>query len=130
MGDPARHIPVLEELRAMGISLAIDDFGTGYSSLSYLKRLPIDKLKIDKSFIDGIPEQAHDCGIAKAILAMAHTLQLKVLAEGVETTAQRAFLSAHGCDSVQGFLYSRALEPEAFQRYIGQPRLMAVDAAA
>jgi diguanylate cyclase (GGDEF)-like protein/PAS domain S-box-containing protein len=130
MGDPARHIPVLEELRGMGITLAIDDFGTGYSSLSYLKRLPIDKLKIDKSFIDGIPEQSHDCGIAKAILAMAHTLQLKVLAEGVETVSQRAFLSTHGCDSVQGYLYSRPLDPGAFEQYVGQPRLVAVDAAA
>jgi len=130
MSDPARHIPVLEELRAMGIQLAIDDFGTGYSSLSYLKRLPIDKLKIDKSFIDGIPEQSHDCGIAKAILAMAHTLGLKVLAEGVETAPQRAFLSANGCDSVQGYLYSRPLDAEAYRAFVGQTRLQAVGAAA
>ena len=130
MGDPARHIPVLEELRTMGVSLAIDDFGTGYSSLSYLKRLPIDKLKIDKSFIDGIPEQSHDCGIAKAILAMAHTLGLKVLAEGVETGAQRAFLMANGCDSVQGYLYSKPLEPDAFRDYVTTPRLRLVEPAA
>lgn len=130
MSDPSRHIPVLDELRAMGIRLAIDDFGTGYSSLSYLKRLPIDKLKIDKSFIDGLPDKPNDCGIAKAILAMAHTLELKVLAEGVETVQQRAFLSANGCDSVQGYLYSKPLDPAAFQAYVRQARLTAVETAA
>jgi diguanylate cyclase (GGDEF)-like protein len=109
MNHPEDAISVLNELRDMGIGLSIDDFGTGYSSLSYLKRLPINKLKIDKTFIDGLPYDEEDVGIAKAIIALAKSLKLGVIAEGVETKEQRDFLVEHGCENIQGYLYSEPL---------------------
>lgn len=109
MDHPEDAIAILNKLRDMGISLAIDDFGTGYSSLSYLKRLPIDKLKIDKTFIDGLPNDEEDVGIAKAIIALAKSLKLSVIAEGVETKEQRDFLMEHGCENIQGYFYSKPL---------------------
>jgi diguanylate cyclase (GGDEF)-like protein/PAS domain S-box-containing protein len=108
-------LATLTTLRSRGIRLAIDDFGTGYSSLSYLKRFPLDQLKIDKSFVDDIPGSQDDREIAATIIAMAHTLRLQVLAEGVETPAQLAFLEAKGCDCYQGYLKSRPLPPQEFQ---------------
>ena len=101
----------LLELNALGIRFAIDDFGTGYSSLNYLKRFPIDVLKIDRSFVIGIPQVKQDSGIAAAIITLAHNLGMLVIAEGVETQTQLDFLYAHGCDGIQGFNYSRALAP-------------------
>ncbi|MEW5769004.1 MAG: EAL domain-containing protein [Pseudomonadota bacterium] len=107
-------LDVLRRLRALGVRIAIDDFGTGYSSLAYLKRFPIDVLKVDKSFVDDIPRLSDDMEITATIIAMAHSLRLKVMAEGVETTAQLDFLKAHGCDFYQGYLKSRPLPAEQF----------------
>ncbi len=97
---------VLARLHDMGIALSIDDFGTGYSSLSYLKRFPIDYLKIDKSFIDGLPSDNNDRGICDAIIALGRNLNVKLVAEGVETEEQRRFLTEHGCDELQGYLFA------------------------
>ncbi len=92
------------------MKLAIDDFGTGYSSLSYLKRFPVHYVKIDQAFIRGLNEGAEDAAITRAIIAMAHSLDLKVVAEGVEDCEQLEFLRSHGCDEVQGYLISRPVE--------------------
>jgi EAL domain-containing protein (putative c-di-GMP-specific phosphodiesterase class I) len=100
---------ILRGLRQRGITLAIDDFGTGYSSLSYLRRFPIDCLKIDKSFIRDTPENADGVAIAAAIIAMGQSLNLQVVAEGVETEGQRAFLASRGCPLCQGYLFSPPL---------------------
>jgi len=105
---------ILNNLRDQGIHLAIDDFGTGYSSLAYLKHFPLDILKIDKSFIDEIPHNKDDMEIAATIVAMGHTLGFKVLAEGVETLEQLAFLHKNGCDTYQGFIKSRPIPAEEF----------------
>ena len=107
MQDVGEAMRILEALKELGPSIAVDDFGTGYSSLNYLKQFPIDVLKIDRSFVDGLPEGEQDGQIARAIIAMAHSLSLSVIAEGVETQAQLAFLREHGCDDVQGFLLGR-----------------------
>lgn len=119
MGHAERSIDTLKTLKAPGIQLAIDDFGTGYSSLTYLKRFPIDKLKIDQSFVRGLAHDPNDREIAATIIAMARGLKLSVLAEGVESEQQLAFLRQHGCDYYQGFLFHRpapAKELEAWLR--------------
>jgi diguanylate cyclase len=115
------HVEVVEELarlHAMGIRVSLDDFGTGYSSLSYLKRFRFDILKIDRSFIAGLPHVADDVSVVNAIFAMAHGLHLKVVAEGVETRAQLEFVRARGCDFAQGWLFSRALDESQYRTYL------------
>jgi diguanylate cyclase (GGDEF)-like protein len=112
----------LEALAKLGLRLSIDDFGTGYSSLAYLKRFPIAKLKIDGSFVKGLPADEGDAAIVQAILQMARALRLKVVAEGVETEAQREFLRDQGCDEFQGFLFAPALDPAAFETRIHDVR--------
>jgi EAL domain-containing protein (putative c-di-GMP-specific phosphodiesterase class I) len=94
--------------------VAVDDFGTGYSSLAYLKRFHIDKLKIDRSFVREVVDNADDSAIVRAIISMAHSLRLEVVAEGVETQKQLDFLKALNCDQIQGYFFSEALPPEAF----------------
>lgn len=108
----------LRGLKALGVTIAIDDFGTGYSSLSYLKRFPIDHLKIDQSFIHGLPDNVDDAEITSAIVAMAHRLKLRVVAEGVETEAQRTWLANVGCDEIQGFLVGKPVPPEEAVRFL------------
>ncbi len=107
MGDIQRTLSLLKRIRGQGVSLSIDDFGTGYSSLAYLKRLPLDVLKIDRSFLQDVPASLKDREIVQAIIAMAHTLHLQVVSEGVETVEQHEFLAANGCDYLQGYLLSR-----------------------
>ena len=109
MNNPEASIEKLNSIHNMGIQIAIDDFGTGYSSLSYLKKLPLDKLKIDQSFIRDIPEDEDDMAITRAIIALGKSLNLKLIAEGVETQEQRDFLEATGCDYIQGYFYSRPI---------------------
>lgn len=110
---------VFSQLRLMGASIAIDDFGTGYSSLSYLKRLPVKTLKIDRSFVSPLPNSVDDVAIVGAIVSMAHSLKLSVVAEGVETQAQRSLLTDMGCDQLQGFYYSKPLLGADFQQRFG-----------
>jgi EAL domain-containing protein (putative c-di-GMP-specific phosphodiesterase class I) len=109
MQNPEQCMAMLEELRARGVAVSIDDFGTGYSSLSYLKRMPVAALKLDRSFVKGLPADAEDASITKAVITLAHSLGLKVVAEGVETAQQREFLAGLGCDQMQGYLLSKPL---------------------
>lgn len=120
MGNISNTVLLLNEIRKLGVALSIDDFGTGYSSLAYLKRLPLDTVKIDRSFIIDIPKSPQDMEIVQAIIVMAHTLHLKVVTEGVETPAQLEFLSEYGCDYVQGYLFSKPAPLEALRPLIGQ----------
>jgi len=120
------NIITLTKLRNQGIHISIDDFGTGYSSLSYLKRLPIDTLKIDQSFVRDIDTDPDNKAIASAIIAMASSLHLNVLAEGVETDEQLAFLRAQGCNEIQGFSFSHPLPAEEFERLLREGRHMRV----
>ncbi len=106
-------VATLRALKALGVRLSLDDFGTGYSSLSYLKRFPIDTVKIDQSFIREVTSDPGDASLTKAIIAMAHSLGLQTVAEGVETAGQLGFLTRHGCDDVQGYLFSHPVRPEA-----------------
>lgn len=118
MEDIQHTITILQNLHALGVELAIDDFGTGYSSLSYLRQFPIDRLKIDQSFIRNALNNADDAAIARTIVALGHSLNLKVIAEGVETKEHEQFLMDQGCDEVQGFRYSRPVPTEKFEAFV------------
>lgn len=115
MDNPERAIEILRDLKAYGVSISIDDFGMGYSSLSYLKRFPIDVLKIDKSFVRGIPDDPEDAAIVTAVVALAKNLNLRVIAEGVEREEQLAFLQARGCSYIQGYVCSRPASREQIE---------------
>jgi diguanylate cyclase len=117
MADTDNMLKKLKELKSLGTKLSIDDFGTGYSSLRYLNRFPLDSLKIDRSFVKELPESSDAAAIVNAILALAKALNLKTVAEGVETTQQMAFLQNTSCDSVQGYFFSKPMPVEEFQKY-------------
>jgi EAL domain-containing protein (putative c-di-GMP-specific phosphodiesterase class I) len=125
MHSADRVIGMMDELAQRGITLALDDFGTGYSSLSYLKRFPIDTLKIDRSFVLNIPGDANDCAIAGAIVGMAKQLGHKIIAEGVETADQFAFLRGIGCDEFQGYLFSPPVDAEKFSAMLREGKCFA-----
>ena len=120
MRDPERAVAVMEALKGMGMHLAIDDFGMGHSSLGYLKRFPVDSLKIDRTFVKDLPHDRDDIAITRAIIAMAHSLQVGVVAEGVERRDQFEVLRAEGCDQFQGFLCQPALREEDLMRFLEQ----------
>ncbi|MDN4053943.1 EAL domain-containing protein [Massilia sp. YIM B02763] len=123
MADAGKSVALLAQLKAMGIRLAIDDFGTGYSNLNYLKRFPVDKLKLDQSFVRDILHDGEDLAISRAVIAMAHGLRLTVVAEGVENAGQLAVLEQLGCDLIQGWHYSRAVPADDFARLLRAGRL-------
>jgi len=118
MQNSESAVATMRAMKEMGLHLSIDDFGTGYSSLSYLKRFPLDKLKIDRSFVRGLPDDADDAAITNAVLGMARALRLKVIAEGVETVQQAEFLRQHGCDEIQGSYFARPMPAEQFARFL------------
>ncbi len=118
MKDPENSIKKLNKIHSLGVEVAIDDFGTGYSSLSYLKKLPLDKLKIDRSFVKDIPEDEDDMAITKAIIALGKSLNLRLIAEGVETKEQKDFLLGHGCEYIQGYFYSRPLPADEIEKLL------------
>lgn len=124
MHNPTEAITILENLRGMGLALSIDDFGTGYSSLARLKQYSLDNLKIDRSFVEGIPADHDDMAIVEAIIAVAHKLQLKVVAEGVETAEQFDFLKASGCDAIQGYLISKPLPASVIAQRLSNQQLL------
>ena len=122
MTNPEESAAILEQLSRMGVLVSVDDFGTGYSSMSYLRRFPIDKLKIDQSFIKELMTRAEDASIVQAIISLAHGLQLKVVAEGVETPEQLEYLKSLGCDQYQGFHFSKPLPAAAFSELLRNRR--------
>ena len=118
MSNAEATIDVLTRLQTMGVTISIDDFGTGFSSLSYLKRLPIDALKIDQSFVRDVSTDQDDAALVMAIITLAHNLRLRVVAEGVETEEQWRFLHLLRCDEIQGFVFSKPLPPDALERLL------------
>ena len=126
MRDPMKSIEILKKLNAMGIHIAIDDFGTGYSSLTYLKRLPVETLKIDRSFIKDLPHDEEDRAISKAIIALANSLNLSLIAEGVETSEQIEYLLSNGCHLIQGYYYSKPIDKNRMTDYIQHNQVLSV----
>lgn len=122
MENPESAADILREIRRLGISVAIDDFGTGYSSMSYLKRFCVDTLKIDRSFVNGVPTDNHDAAMVRAMITLAHDLNLRVVAEGIETEAQLAFLNQLRCDEGQGYLFAKPLAATAIREILASRR--------
>jgi EAL domain-containing protein (putative c-di-GMP-specific phosphodiesterase class I) len=127
MEDPENTVGILASLKEMGVGLAIDDFGTGYSNLSYLKRFPVDRLKLDQSFVRDLTSDPDDLAIARAVISMAHSLRLSVIAEGVETEGQLAILAQNGCDEVQGYFFSRPVDADACAKQLKEGKALAPD---
>ena len=116
--DPDNVAASIKALRAQGVRFSIDDFGTGYSSLGYLKRFPVDSLKIDQSFVKNVGSEPDDEAISLAVISLAHSLRLKVIAEGVETEQQRDFLREHACDEMQGYFFGKPMPPAECSLYL------------
>jgi CheY-like chemotaxis protein len=127
MEDPKRTFDILRKLKDMGVRLAIDDFGTGYSNLNYLKRFPVDRLKLDQSFVRELTSDPDDLAIARAVIAMAHGLRLDVIAEGVETDGQLALLAQYGCNEIQGCLFGHPGPPAECAHLLREERSLALD---
>ncbi|MGZ5203263.1 MAG: putative bifunctional diguanylate cyclase/phosphodiesterase, partial [Telluria sp.] len=126
MSEVTPAVDLLHRMKALGVNLSIDDFGTGYSSLSYLSRFPIDVLKIDRSFVADITDDANDAAIVTSIIALAHNLKLSVIAEGVETAEQLDYLRSQGCDEMQGYFFSRPLPAPEFEQLLRDRRSLPV----
>jgi len=124
MRNVSRAVKVLDSIQSRGIRLAIDDFGTGYSSMSLMKQFPIDTIKIDRSFVRDLPDDTEDQAIAQAIISMGKALGMTVVAEGVETVEQEAFLRDHGCDEMQGYLFSKPLPSQQMADLLRSAPLM------
>jgi EAL domain-containing protein (putative c-di-GMP-specific phosphodiesterase class I) len=122
MKDPERAVGIMEALTAMGVRLSIDDFGTGHSSLGYLKRFPISQLKVDRTFVRDLPHNGDDVAITRAVIAMAHSLKMSVVAEGVEHQQQFDLLRAEGCDEFQGYFCRPPLEESDLMRFLHEER--------
>jgi EAL domain-containing protein (putative c-di-GMP-specific phosphodiesterase class I) len=122
MENAKENVDALRQIKSMGVKLSMDDFGTGYSSLSYLRQFPLDELKIDRSFVSVIQAETDDAPIVAAIIAMAHSLGLTVVTEGVETEQQLMFLRQRGCDEYQGYLCSKPVDMDGFAALLPRTR--------
>ena len=125
IGDFSRAVSILRKLKSLGVQIALDDFGTGYSSLSYLHSFPFDKIKIDRTFISELESNRHSIAIVRAVIGLCRSLNIPILAEGVETKAQHAFLAQEGCNEVQGYLTGRPLPIEDYASVIGRKKIAA-----
>jgi len=127
MNNVEEAIEILQELKVLGVQMSIDDFGTGYSSLAYLKRFPIDVLKIDQSFMREMTLDSDDAIIVKSVISLAHNLQLRVVAEGVETQEQLTYLRGLDCDVIQGYFFNRPVSAEAIDQILHTGRRLPMD---
>jgi EAL domain-containing protein (putative c-di-GMP-specific phosphodiesterase class I) len=118
MEHSTSNLTILESLRELGCKISVDDFGTGYSSLSYMKRLPLDAIKIDRSFVTELPNNSHDSEVTRAIIALSKSLGYQVVAEGIENEAQEHFLRESGCDIGQGYYFARPMDKDTFMTFL------------